>query len=685
MKKPLISKNEDQRQKKLDHYQIVDTLPEQTYDDLTFLASLICDTPIALVTLIDKDRQWFKSNHGLEIRETPRAISFCGHAIHNDRDKLFLVQDALQDNRFADNPLVTENPGIRFYAGVPLINKENFALGTLCVIDSKPRELNKNQKAALRTLGRQVMHQIESRKITNYYERIVDSVGGMLFEVDIKGNIIFANETILNRTGYKREEFIGRNFTEFVYPADRKTVVEYYRTQLLKAKSKTDFTFRAISKSGEVKWVSQNVEMHFNQHNRLTKSLVTLRDITKEKHYELELLESKEKLKKLNASLEETVLERTKELQETRRMYEELYHTAPDMMLSVNPYKRTIINCNDTAVNLLGYKREELIGKRVFFIFHEDSFAAAKKGIKQFKETGELKERKLYVKTKDERKIPVLLTASAVKNSNGEIIHSNSVLKDISALSKAENELKKLNIELEERVKERTKQLEQVNEDLENFAYITTHDLKSPLVNIKGHTNILQNELKNDDNKIVSKALDWIIDSIKLAESRIESIMEVAKLKQSAVNLIEEINVIELCREVEKELDTLVKMKDIDFKMVTNEVESISFNKVHLKSILLNLIHNSIKYKRKNTKPEVVVTFLNKAGKMTISVKDNGLGFDLKKQSSKLFSMFGRLHDHVEGKGMALYLAKRIMENASGSIEVESELGVGTIFTLNLP
>lgn len=163
MKKPEIPENEEQRLRALGDYQILDTLPEKDYDDITRLASAICDTPISLISLVDEQRQFFKSHHGLEASETMRDYSFCAHAIHNP-DDIMLVSDSRKDERFADNPLVEGNPFVVFYAGVPLITPEGYALGTLCSIDTKPRTLNQQQIDALKCLSRQVVHLLELRK-----------------------------------------------------------------------------------------------------------------------------------------------------------------------------------------------------------------------------------------------------------------------------------------------------------------------------------------------------------------------------------------------------------------------------------------------------------------------------------------------------------------------------------------
>src|ERR1035437_7033208 len=173
MKAP-IPDNEAERLAALREYHVLDTAAEQAYDDITALAAYLCDVPIALITLVDESRTWFKSRLGLNEQETPRDVAFCAHAILQTEP--LIVRDALKDSRFADSALVTRTPHIRFYAGFPLSSPEGFALGTLRAIDRKPRQLSAQQKQAMQALSRQVMALLELRRVS---ARLADALANV--------------------------------------------------------------------------------------------------------------------------------------------------------------------------------------------------------------------------------------------------------------------------------------------------------------------------------------------------------------------------------------------------------------------------------------------------------------------------------------------------------------------------
>lgn len=245
--------NEQTRLAALRAYDILDTSEEVVFDDITGLASFICNTPISLISLIDERRQWFKSRVGLDVTETPRDVAFCNHAI--EQTGVMVVPDAREDSRFADNPLVTSEPDIRFYAGAPLITPEGSAIGTLCVIDRVPRELSREQLGALQALSRRVISELELRKYVRELKKtiqerertelalsesskrsedLVENMVNGLITVDERTMIESVNPAAARIFGYKSEDLVGKPL-ELLVPGHIEHKDEFLRAAHKKA------------------------------------------------------------------------------------------------------------------------------------------------------------------------------------------------------------------------------------------------------------------------------------------------------------------------------------------------------------------------------------------------------------------------------------------------------------------
>jgi PAS domain S-box-containing protein len=295
MKAP-IPENELARLEALQRYAILDTFPEQEFDDLSRLAAMICGTPIALVSLVDADRQWFKAKVGIDDSETPRDIAFCGHAIMQ-RD-VMVVPDALADERFRTNPLVTDRPKVRFYAGAPLITQEGHALGTLCVLDHVPRDLTPDQKQALQALGRLVVAQIELRRSVSDQSQAIrerrraEEELDQLFTLSLDMLCIAGFDGYFKRInpawegtlGIPTEELLSRPYIDFVHPDDREASIREAE-KLDQGALTISFENRYRSADGTYLWLLWNATP--NKSLRLI--FAVARDITQRKQTERRL------------------------------------------------------------------------------------------------------------------------------------------------------------------------------------------------------------------------------------------------------------------------------------------------------------------------------------------------------------------------------------------------------------
>ena len=340
---PLTPYNEVERLKALKAYNIIDTIEEEDYDYITKLAAQILNTPIALISIITKDKQWFKSHYGRETRETPRNIAFCAHAINNP-NSIFVVNDSRKDSRFSDNPLVENAPNVIFYAGVPLVNENGFAFGTLCTIDNKPRELNTSQIETLQILAKQVMNLLELRKktkdvstlnkelekYTSLFNKSQKLTKSGAWEQDlVTGKIIWTDEVYNIHEVDKTFEPIKKKKISF-YNAKEKKKIENALNKTIENEIPLDESSKFITARNNKKWVRTTAKI-------INSKLVgSIQDITSEKEKEIEL------------SYQENLLNT-------------LFEFSP-IGITLTDYKtEKFINVNKKTLELTGYSKEEFL------------------------------------------------------------------------------------------------------------------------------------------------------------------------------------------------------------------------------------------------------------------------------------------------------------------------------------
>ncbi|HEY5552188.1 MAG TPA: PAS domain S-box protein, partial [Opitutaceae bacterium] len=295
---------EELRLATLRSYKLLDTLPEKSLDDITALASHICGTPVSMISLVDEHRQWFKSRVGLNESETPRDVSFCGHAIADSG--LFVVPDASKDKRFADNPLVTGGLGIRFYAGAPLLTPEGHAIGTLCVMDKVPHRLKPSQREALEALGRLVMLQFESRRQSLIHAqneaRMRHAVAGAnvgLWDWDIHANTVWFSPEWKRQIGYDEHE-ISNSHDEWrsrVHPDDLEKAQSLVETFIKNPWPSYENEFRFRHKDGSYRWIFARASLIVGSDGKPVRMLGSHIDITDRKRSESLLIEREDQLR----------------------------------------------------------------------------------------------------------------------------------------------------------------------------------------------------------------------------------------------------------------------------------------------------------------------------------------------------------------------------------------------------
>lgn len=325
--------NEKKRLEFLRSLNLLDTAPDPVFDRVTRLASKLLDVPISLISLVDEDRQWFKSKVGLDADQTPRSQAFCAHAIMDEAP--LVVPDASNDERFRANPLVVNAPNIRFYAGVPLRSNDGLAIGTLCVIDSKPKELTPDQLALLKDLASIVTKEIQlleglinthdqltrsdeqRRAEAEHFRSVFERANVGIAMVAPDGGWLRINSALSDIIGYTQEELLGLTFQDITHPDDLGSDLALLDQLVHGEISSYELEKRYIHKNGQHVWISLNVSTKVNAAKELEYFVAIIKNVQAQKQAELALF-------LLHQELENKVIERTEEL---RRTNDELTET----------------------------------------------------------------------------------------------------------------------------------------------------------------------------------------------------------------------------------------------------------------------------------------------------------------------------------------------------------------------
>jgi PAS domain S-box-containing protein len=410
MKSPDTPANDAQRVAALLRYDVLDTFPERAMDDLTVVAAQICGTPTSLISLVDDHRQWFKSRVGFRIPETPREVSFCGYAILGTTT--FVVNDTALDERFADNPLVVDEPHIRFYAGAPLVTPDGYVLGTLCVMDHVPRHLDALQLEALEALSRQVVGQLELRRRTRELAASEDRllqvfrscpVAVLLHRMSDR-TFVDVNEAFTAMLGWPRHEVVGRSTADLgmVEPATSAQLREHL--DVVRALRDVELAVRTrTGESRHVLMACEIITLHDEPH-----TVTTFVDITARR-----------------------------EAYTTARRLAAIVASSDDAIIGKN-LEGTVTSWNAGAEAIFGYTADEMIGSPIARLIPPDRMDEETRILARLARGEVVEQFETRRLRKNGEFIEVSMTASPIRDAEGRVVGASKLARDIGERRRAE-------------------------------------------------------------------------------------------------------------------------------------------------------------------------------------------------------------------------------------------------------
>lgn len=366
---------ERERLKALHAYHILDTPTERGFDNLTKLASLICQVPMANIAFIDRETSWLKAAIGMDLEETPRANSFSNFVIQGN--DIVEIEDALLDEHFATNPNVTGGLGVRFGAGAPIIDEDGYKLGALCVFDTKPGKLSNSQRESLETIAKEVTTHLslkkQNLKLQEHYNRLEEFESvfkvspGIHCVLDFDSHIVFINDAVKDILGYTVEEAIGQNIWQFCHQDDANKAISFLAEGLKKGTKQFNLDFRILAKNGEVKWISWNSVTKNNRwytygrdvtaHKKVEDELIKLSLVASKISSGVIIYDSKGKVTWTNAAFEKITGFTFNDI-EGKRLADLISGPKTDTNL-VSKVRALNVNKQPFTIDFLGYRKDK--------------------------------------------------------------------------------------------------------------------------------------------------------------------------------------------------------------------------------------------------------------------------------------------------------------------------------------
>jgi len=662
-----IPDNEAARLSKLAEYDIVDTAVESAFDTLTTLTAELLGVPIALISIIDSDRQWFKSRYGLDAPSTPRDISFCGHVVADER--ALIVPDAFADPRFADNPLSVGEPRVRFYAGMPLRTPDGFVLGTLCAIDHAPRTLTDAQRRTLNMLAEQVVALLELRRGTRLlneqqaqlgsYARYFESSSDLFSTADSSLHFCNLNQAWTRTLGWSLEELRAHPFLHFVHPDDLEATKREAGRLLSEASSVVNFQNRYQHKHGHwvpLSWTAFVADGTF---------FSTARDLTAEREVTAAVRARDEELARSEARL--------------RAVFEGMAEGVVSQDASGE-----ILACNPSAEVILGLSRDQMCGRTSidprWRAIHEDGSGFP----------GEIHPAMVALRT-GKRQVDVPM---GVHKPDGQLtwISVNAIPIHVTEAGVAQGVICTFRDVTEQRAA--TQRLERLSRQ---ERLVTTGTLAAGV----GH------EINNPLSYVLSN-LEYSIEEVTALAGGSPS----GRLRELVENLTDARSGAERIRKIVRGLSALARddappvptdlhsMVDVASNMAMHELRQRATLQVELPhdlppvmadesrvtQVLVNLLVNAAQaFSSADPSTNRVTVDATLSGDMvSVCVRDNGHGI-APEVLPRIFDPFFTTKAVGKGTGLGLSISHSIVTALGGELSCDSTVGVGSTFTVRLP
>ncbi len=721
MQPPPLPADESQRLATLRHLELLDTPREERFDRITRLAAALLEVPIAVISLVDADRQWFKAAYGLDATETPRDISFCGHAILNG--DLLVVPDALKDARFADNPLVTGDPRIRFYAGHPLKAAEGSRVGTLCVIDRQPREFSAAQEALLADLANiaeaelnSIAREVREKETLLALAEMVPEHAGAKATIFAKLTELSAKTTEVarasvwlfsaDRSALELHDLYqaasGRHSTGMALP---RTPFPAYFAALeegisLAAEDATtdprtcEFTESYLRPLGiramldaPVRWRGQVVGVVCLEHTGSVRrwrgndesfaaALADRVALTLEGEARCK---AEEELRLANALLEERVAARTADLSQALAQQAAILESSLDGIL-VMDHEGHIVSFNPAAERIFGYQSAEVIGRSLAEVIIPQRLRQAhREGFQRHLTTGEkrVQGRRLELPGCRADGTEILLEVAILRMPGAEPPLFTGFLRDITA-SKAD----------EAATLAAKEAAEQANASKTQFLANMSHEVRTPLNGILGiATMMLETELTSAQRQLAQ----LMERNGETMLTIVNDILDFSKIEAGHLELdFTDFSLSEMVAEIVHLHARRASAKGLGVSsVIADGVPAwVHGDPLRIKRVLTNLVGNAVKFTSRGSVALTVEPEPGRPGFLHFAVSDRGIGI-AKEAQARVFEAFVQADNtttrNFGGTGLGLAISKQLVTAMGGEIGVESKLRQGSTFWFTLP